>query len=294
MCTGRVQAAALLNEIAENEVLKCAVLLFIGNSARDVALVDIFGLSARGIAESGRAEVGDFKLHRNAATLGIVLQHLTDEFQIVAEHRGKLADIFLLHPAVQHFFLQRNVDAFVGIARRLVLVVERPHERVGKEDPGKPFGIEVVGHHGAVRHGCFNVDLVENRIEVGRSRELLLQLRLLVEQPFCMLRREVGVGISEQGFGRDRKFGIVVTGAQRFAGVRRRCHRVDVRIVGVPGMRVVVERRNLFNLRKQALVDLLHVGAGKGRAWAMEKTEMPTTAQKISPRIADRMQFLRG
>ncbi len=164
---------------------------------------------------------------------------------------------------MQHLFLQRNVDAFVRIARRLALIVERPHKRIGKENPGKALWVEVVGHHGAVRHRTLNVDLVENRVEVGCAGELLLQFGLLVEQPFRVLGREIGVGIAKQRLGRDGKFRVVVARAQRFAGVGRRGHGVDVRIVGEARVRVMIERRNLFDLRQQALVDLLHVRAGE-------------------------------
>src|SRR6266567_1313943 len=79
-----------------------------------------------------------------------------------------------------------------------------------------------------------------------------------------MVGREIGVGISEQGLGSDGEVRIVVARAQRFAGVGRRGHGVDIGIVGVAGVRVVVEGRNFFDLGQQALVDLLDVGTGEG------------------------------
>ena len=106
--------------------------------------------------------------------------------------------------------------------------------------------------------------------------ELFLEFGLFVEEPLGVLRREIGVGISEQCLGGDGEFRIVVAGAHRFAGVGRRGHGVDVGIVGVSGMRMVIEGGNLFDLRQQALVDLLNVGAGKrtglGRANAGRKS----------------------
>ncbi len=268
---------------------KRAVFLFARNSASDVALVNVFRLRARGIAESRRAEIGDFKFHGDAAAFRIVFQHLADELQIVGERGRKLADVFLLHPAMQHLFLQRNEDAFVGIARGLALIVERPHERIGEEDPGKALRIEIVGHHGAVGHRTFDVDFVENRVEVGGAGELLLQFGLLVEQPFRVLGRKIGVGISEQSLGSGGEFRIVVARAQRFAGVGRRGHGVDVGIVGEAGMRVVIERRNLFDLRQQALVDLLDVRPGERTGLGGENAETATTARE-NPRIAECMQ----
>ena len=208
-----MQPSAFGDEIAEDVVLKRAVFPFARNSARNEALIDIFNLCARGIAESRGAEIGHLELHGDAAAFRILFQHLADELQVIREGGGKFADILLLHPAVQHLFLQRNVDAFVRIARRLTLIVERPHKRIGKENPGKTLLVEVVGHHGAVRHRTLNVDFVENRVEVGCAGELLLQFGLLVEQPFRVLGREIGVGISEQSLGSRR----------RVPGCRRAC-----------------------------------------------------------------------
>ena len=79
-----------------------------------------------------------------------------------------------------------------------------------------------------------------------------------------MLGRKIGIGISEQGLSGGREFRVVIASAQRFAGIGRRSHGVDIGIVGIAGMRVVVEGRDLFNLRQQALINLLHVGAGEG------------------------------
>jgi hypothetical protein len=47
------------------------------------------------------------------------------------------------------------------------------------------------------------------------------------------------------------------------AGVRRSRHGIDVRVIGESGMRVMIERRNLLDLREQPLVNLLEIGSGK-------------------------------
>ena len=71
---------------------------------------------------------------------------------------------------MQHFLLQRNIDFLIAIASTLSLVVERPHKRIGKEHPGKTFGIEVVRHHGPVRDTLLDVQLVE---QIGKIRVAL-------------------------------------------------------------------------------------------------------------------------
>ena len=86
---------------------------------------------------------------------------------------------------------------------------------------------------------------------------------LLVQQPFGMLGREVVVRISEKRLGGSGQFGIIVARAQCLAGVWRRGHGVDVGIIRISGVSVVIERRNLFDLRQQTLINLLHVGTGK-------------------------------
>ncbi len=173
--------------------------------------------------------------------------------------------MFLQHPAMQHFFLQGNEDAFVGIARGLALIVERPHEGVGEENPGEALGIEVVGHHSAVRDRTLGIQFVENRIEVGGAGELPLEFRFFGDEPFCMLGRKIGVGIAEESLGGGGQFGIIVARAQRRAGVGRSGHGVDIKIVGEAGMGVMIEGGDFFDLRQQALIDLLDVGAGE---WA--------------------------
>jgi len=75
-----------------------------------------------------------------------------------------------------------------------------------------------------------------------------------------MLGREVLVRIAKQRLCSGDEFGVRVALPKRGASRGRR-HRVDVGIVREPGMRMMVEHRNLFDLRQQPLVDLLNVGS---------------------------------
>ncbi len=160
----------------------------------------------------------------------IVFERLRDELQVVVEAGGQSLDLFLLHPAVQHLLLQRNVDRLVAIARLLFLIVEGPHERVGEEDPDEALGIEVVGHHGAIGDALLDIELVEQIREI-RIALLLLQLRFLADQPLGVLGRQVAIGIVEQRLGCCHQFGIRVPLAQGRAARRRR-HGIHVRIIG--------------------------------------------------------------
>ena len=170
-------------------------------------------------------------------------------------------DVLLLHPAVQHLFLQRDVDLLVAIAGALALVVERPHERIGEKHPGKALGIEIVGHHGPVGHALLDIQLVE---QVGKIRVALrlLQFSFFLHQPLGVFRREVVVGIAEQRLGCGHQLGIRIARAQRGAA-RRRSHGIDIGIVGKARMRVMIEDGNLFDLRQKALIDLLHIRPGQ-------------------------------
>src|SRR5262249_22951652 len=104
-------------------------------------LVYVFGLPAARITELCRAEISNLKLHRDPAFLLIVRQRARYESKIIIKLLGKLADILLLHPPMQHFLLKRNIDLLVRVARGLTLVVKRPHEGVGEENPREAFRI---------------------------------------------------------------------------------------------------------------------------------------------------------
>src|ERR1700732_1481425 len=192
-----MQASAFANQEAEHKVLEDSILFFGRNASRNVAQINILGLRRRGIAKRRRTKVGNFKLLGDASVFLIVLEYPADEFQITIKGGGKLTDVFLLHPAVKHLLLQWDEHTFVGIASGLTLVVEGPHEGVGEEHPWKSFRIEIVRHHGAVRHRALDVYLVENRIEISRAWILFSHLSLLLEQPFRVIGRGVAIGIAE-------------------------------------------------------------------------------------------------
>jgi hypothetical protein len=132
---------------------------------------------------------------------------------------------------MQHLLLQRNVDAFIGIACGLAFIIEGPHKRVDEEYPGKTLRVEIVRHHGAIGCRTLRVDFVENHVEVGGAWVLLLEFGFFRDQPLGVLRGEICVGESEQGFGGGDEFGIIVARAQGFAEVGWRGHGIDIRIV---------------------------------------------------------------
>src|SRR5439155_23724454 len=136
----KMQSAALAHQIAENVILKCPVLLFAWYTAVHKPLVDFFSFFASRLAKFRRTEVSDFKLHRDTALLLIVFQRAGYEGKVVVEFCGELANTLLLHPAVQHFFLQRNVNLFVGIARCFTLVVNGHMNESGKKTHWKRLG----------------------------------------------------------------------------------------------------------------------------------------------------------
>ena len=95
-----------------------------------------------------------------------------------------------------------------------------------------------------------------------------------------MFRRKIVVRIAEQSLGCGNQFRIVVARAQGKAGIGSRGHGVNVGIVGKTRMRVVIEGRDFFNLRKQAPVDLLNIGAGERTGLGGgEETRSRLTAQ---------------
>src|SRR5438270_9347883 len=142
-----MESPAFLHQVAENEILERSILLLRRSAAAHVAPVKFFGLRSRRIAEGRGPKISDLELHRNAAALRVFLQRLADEFKIIGKARRQLADIFLLHPAMQHLLLQRDVTALVGIPRSLALIIEGPQESIGEKYPGEALCIEVVRHH---------------------------------------------------------------------------------------------------------------------------------------------------
>src|SRR3984893_12062126 len=192
-----MQASAFANQEAKYKVLEGSVLFFGRNTSGNVVQIDVLGLRRRGIAKRCRTKVGDFELLGDASVFLIVLEHLADEFQITVKGGGKLTDVFPLHPALKHLLLQWDEHTLVGIASGLTPVVEGPHKGVGEEHPWESFRIEIVRHHGAVRHRALDVYLVENRIEISSAWILFSHLSLLLQQPFRVIGREVAIGIAE-------------------------------------------------------------------------------------------------
>src|SRR6266404_808033 len=72
-----------------------------------------------------------------------------------------------------------------------------------------------------------------------------------------MVSREVSVGILEERFGCGHQLRVRIALPQRRTSWRGG-HRVDIGIVREAGMRMMIEDRNLLNLRQEAAVDLLH------------------------------------
>ena len=125
-----------------------------------------------------------------------------------------------------------------------------------KKTHGKTLGIEIVGHHGAVRHRGLDVELVENRVEVGGAGKLLFEFRLLVEQPFRMLGREIRIGISEQRLG----------GHGEFHDYRRACAAVRWRWEARPWRRHRDRRRSQGGRGDRRRGSFRSVAAAAGRS----------------------------
>ena len=88
------------------------------------------------------------------------------------------------------------------------MVVERKEKRIAEENPVKTLGIEIRRHHHAIRQADFDVQFVENAVEISRAARCFRGF-LFVDQPFGVLGLEIIVGIAEKRFRRGDKFGIV-------------------------------------------------------------------------------------
>src|SRR5580704_12211777 len=120
--------AAKRHEKAENKVLKRPVVFLAWNDARNVALINFLRLFAGGIGERRGPEVRDLKLHGDGAFFPVVREDTDDELEIVPKLGWQPVDALLLHPAMQHFLLERNKYALIRVSGRLTLVVKRPHK----------------------------------------------------------------------------------------------------------------------------------------------------------------------
>src|SRR5581483_9539928 len=110
-----MEPAPFTDQVAEDVILEAQVFIPARWATASLLAVECGRLLARRIVEPGRAKISDFELHRNPALLLIVLKRLGDKFQIAVEVGGKLTDCLLLQPAMQHFFLQRNIYLLVRV-----------------------------------------------------------------------------------------------------------------------------------------------------------------------------------
>ena len=128
--------------------------------------VNGFGFFARRIAEIEAAEIGSLELHGHAALFLIIGQSLAHEVFITGEIGGQAGQIFLLHVAMQHFFLERDVHAHVRIFSGLIAIRERKEKRIDKENPMEALGIEIGSKRHAVRQAGFNIELIEYTVPI--------------------------------------------------------------------------------------------------------------------------------
>jgi hypothetical protein len=95
-----------------------------------------------------------------------------------------------------------------------------------------------------------------------------------------VLGREIVVGVAEERFRGGDQFRVGFALAQ--GGTTRRCgHGVHVRIIEKPWVRMVIENRNLLDLREKTFINLPNVGAGKWTGLAEgNSTEYQKTANR--------------
>src|SRR5258707_5602650 len=215
------------------------------------------GLFARRIGEIKSAEVGGFKLDSDSAAFLIVGHGVADKIFIAGQIGGQRVFVFgglqvepapghLLLVTGEHFFLQRNIDAHIGSAGGLIVIVEGIEKRIDEENPVEALGIEVRRHEGAVGKAGFDVELVQDTVEVGLAAGCFGGF-LDTGKPFGVLGFEVVVRILEEKFGTGDEFGIVVAETENAAFVGRRSHGIHVGIVGETRVGMVVVDGNGVN-----------------------------------------------
>ena len=123
------------------------------------------------------------------------------------------------------------------------------------------FAVQIGRHEGAVGETRFDVELVQDAIEVGGVAGLLGGF-LAVGKPFGVLGLEVVVRIAKQSFGRGRELRIVVAQAENVAFLRGSGHGVHVRVIGIARMGVIVVNGNGVDLHQKVFVKLGQVGGG--------------------------------
>src|SRR5712671_4194166 len=196
---GKIEFASLVDQDAKNVVLKDAIVVIGRNAAGVIFAVDGFGFFARRIAEIEAAEIGSLELHGHAAFFLIIGQSLAHEVFITGEIGGQGAYIFLLHVAMQHFFLKMDVHAHVRVLAGLIAILERKEKRIDKEDPMEALGIEIRSKRHAVCQAGFNIELIEDAIPISGAARFFSGF-LFVDQPLGVFGLEVIVGIGEKGF----------------------------------------------------------------------------------------------
>src|SRR5712675_3107648 len=82
---GKIEFASLVDQDAENVVLKDAVVVIGRNAAGVIFGVNGFGFFARRIAEIKAAEIGSLEFHGHAAFFLVVGQSLADEIFITGQ-----------------------------------------------------------------------------------------------------------------------------------------------------------------------------------------------------------------
>src|SRR5882757_1172060 len=130
----KIEFAGLVDQDAKDVILKDAVVVIGRNATGMIFGVNGFGFFARRVAEIEGAEIGGLEFHGHAAFFLIIGQSLAHEVFITGEIGGQGTYVFLLHVAMQHFFLQRDVHAHVRVLASLIAILKRKEKRIHKEN----------------------------------------------------------------------------------------------------------------------------------------------------------------
>src|SRR5260370_13033201 len=206
---GEIQFSCLIDQDAKDVILKRAVVFVGGNAAGMVFRVDGLRFVARRIAEIEAAKVRGVKFYGQATFLLIVGDGLACEGFIAGKVSGQGAYIFLLHVAMQNFFLQGDVYAHVGVLAGLVAIVQRKEERIDEENPVEALGIEIWRQSNTVREAGLDIEPVQDALPIGGS-PVLLRRFFFFREPLAIFRLKNLVGIAKQRFHRSEQFRIGV------------------------------------------------------------------------------------
>ena len=206
---GKTEASGFADQVAEEVILEILIFTFGRCSTTPILHIDAFkGLFWR-IVEMERTEVGNFELDADAAMLFVVFDEAGDEFKIVIKGRWKLLQSFLGQFVSQLLFLQWNVDGQIAIAGDDCLVVEWEEERIDKKDPTKTPWRKIRPKLDPVGYSLFNVQAIDNGIEILEALLFLLELRFLLYQPLQMFGRIVVIWVAKKSFRRCDELWIV-------------------------------------------------------------------------------------